>query len=556
MRQLKLFVNYRRADERIFVELLRTHFMHRYGRENVFMDFDSIPLFEEFEDFIRQMVRECDVIAVMIGNRWLDLLREKEAKGEPDYVRLELEEALRHNKVIAPICIQGATMPSPDDLPESLRPLCMLNAAFVSDGVNVLDNIPRIMDGFEGKLTRRGTQREIENPQSQQQIEGTLDSAGVVDCDVVLKQYAEALQADNLPLALMLLSQLNTVKDQVPTSFGLDQREAALQERLKAEEDSRRCREVADFQFKFVRSMVNLNDSPEHIISAVRDIWQVDEGYIPDDLISTVGELMRPIRLQEAIERARTFSGKRNHDWIPFITTFKDLEIPDMAFCLVPMGSFQMGADDITEDDRPIHIQTIRQPYYIAQFPVTNAQWALGVKAGVVKEPEGDDPRKWYRNRLMSDAPVVGVSWFAAKSFAEWLGCRLPTEVEWEYAARGVESLVYPWGNEWKPDCCVWYENSGGKPASVLSKKRGTSWIGAHHLSGNVWEWTNSVFRSYPYKDVDDRKNDNSSYAMTAHRGGSWNYDVLSYFRAACRNKDYPNGRSNVIGFRMARSIE
>jgi hypothetical protein len=88
---LKLFVNYRRADESVFVELLRTHFMFRYERENVFMDFYSIPPFTRFADYIKSKVSECDVMVAIIGPRWLELLRDKEAKGEPDYARIELK---------------------------------------------------------------------------------------------------------------------------------------------------------------------------------------------------------------------------------------------------------------------------------------------------------------------------------------------------------------------------------------------------------------------------------------------------------------------------------
>lgn len=251
--------------------------------------------------------------------------------------------------------------------------------------------------------------------------------------------------------------------------------------------------------------------------------------------------------VQEALERARAFTGKRNRDWTPFLVTFNDLKIPDMPFCLVPVGSFQMG------EGKEAPPQSIIQPYYIAQYPVTNAQWAMGVKAGVVKEPGSG--LHWYRDAAMVDAPVVGVSWLEVKKFVDWLGCRLPTEPEWEYAARGVESLVYPWGNEWQPDWCVHRGNSGGKPASVSSKPEGASWIGSRHLSGNVYDWVSSQYQPYPYKVDDGREDVNRINVLRVLRGGAWNYDYY-FVRAATRNGNVDSIEFPIVGFRCARSLE
>jgi hypothetical protein len=273
---LKIFVNYRRADEKIFVELLRTHFMWRYGRENVFMDFDSLPPFTNFDDFIRQKVRECDVVVMMIGKRWLELLRQKEAAGDPDYVRIELEEALAHGKLIAPIYILGASMVTERDLPESLRPINKINAEFISDGRHLLDDVQRVMNAFEQQIAERGATREVSNPASQTTIEAAQDSAGRLDIAQVLKRFAEAQRANDLPQALVWLGQLRASGQAIPPTFELDKREAQLQARLREEEERRRRREVADFQYTFVRIMLDLDDPPELVREAVQNIWQIE----------------------------------------------------------------------------------------------------------------------------------------------------------------------------------------------------------------------------------------------------------------------------------------
>ncbi|MCU0465966.1 MAG: SUMF1/EgtB/PvdO family nonheme iron enzyme [Anaerolineae bacterium] len=264
---------------------------------------------------------------------------------------------------------------------------------------------------------------------------------------------------------------------------------------------------------------------------------------------------LRPDPVQEALTRARNFirDGKKNRDWTPFIAPLSDLKsgdvkIPDMRFCLVPTGKFMMGSDDNYDDEKPVHEQTFHQPFYIAQYPVTNAQWALAVKTKVVAEPEGEDALKWYKDPKMANSPVVGVKWFSCQKFAAWAVCHLPTECEWEYAARGIESLQYPWGNDWDADKLVWKENSEDKPNDVMSKPNSASWVGALHLSGNVWEWTASLYEPYPY--VGDGSRERDADARRVLRGGSWIRDQ-DPARVAYRNHFFPYARYNNFGFRL-----
>lgn len=263
--------------------------------------------------------------------------------------------------------------------------------------------------------------------------------------------------------------------------------------------------------------------------------------------------------VQTAIARARSFTSKRNRDWQPFVTAFADLKITDMPFCLVPVGSFRMGGDDDKYyTEKPSHPQTIEQPYWLGQFPVTNAQWAQAVKAGAVQEPlDVGNSLKWYHDPQMADAPVVGLTWFMARDFTAWLGGRLPTEREWEYAARGVESLCYPWGDDWNPDLPIWDKNSGGQPALVTTKPEGKSWVNARHLSGNVWEWTGSLYDEYPYPADGSREQDkgNRTDVLRVMRAGSWHYNDSFGLRAAFRYDFNPDLRDDTLGFRCARSL-
>jgi len=551
---LKLFVNYRRADEAQFVETLWTHFIYRYQRDNVFMDFDTLPPFADFANFIRQTVRECDVVVAIIGPRWLDLLKEKEKHGEPDYVRIELEEALKHGKVIAPILIQGAHVPPTADIPVELRPIFAVHLPEIRAGRDLVNNVGWIMDAFEKALRERGVQKTTSPPADP--IPTTAGSAPL-SLDDLLDRFTDAYVSGDDPQALIWVAELRAHGD-VPAGFRLDQKESIVRTRLKAAEERRRRRDVADYQYKFVRRMMRSDDAPEDIRAMLDEVWRQEPDYDPDGIAARLPKPVPPDPAQTAMQRARTFTGVRNKEWQPFIGVFSSLKIADMRFCLVPTGEFQMGSQDGKySDEEPQHPQRIAAPYWIGQFPVTNAQWARGVAAGAVKQPlESGDSLKWYKDKAMADAPVVAVTWRMARDFAAWMGCRLPSELEWEYAARGVESLRYTWGNDWNPAIPVWKQNSGDKPAAVTSKPEGMSWVGAQHLLGNVWEWTGSRYETYPYTADGSREQDadNRTDVQFVLRGGSWGLNDPGNLRAACRYWVTPDGRHYVRGFRLALS--
>jgi formylglycine-generating enzyme required for sulfatase activity len=235
---------------------------------------------------------------------------------------------------------------------------------------------------------------------------------------------------------------------------------------------------------------------------------------------------------------------------------FSDPKLVDTPFCLVPTGKFQMGGETVWENSKPIHLQRFTEPFYIAQFPITNAQWRVAVEAGVVGEPQGEKSTLWYNDPKSANTPVVGITWFDVQYFAQWVGCRLPTEREWEYAARGVDNLIYPWGNDWKTDKAIHEGNSGAKPWDVTSKPDGASWVGARHLSGNVWEWTASLEGKYPYPDDGKREvnTGNRTDLRRVLRGGSWD-DSLINLRTMLRLSLPPDFKHDYLGFRLARSV-
>jgi formylglycine-generating enzyme required for sulfatase activity len=218
-----------------------------------------------------------------------------------------------------------------------------------------------------------------------------------------------------------------------------------------------------------------------------------------------------------------------NRDWTPVYETFNGVEM-----ALVPAGCFMMGSYDGVDDEQPVTEICFSEPFWIDRTEITNGQY-------------GSSGRFSGDNR-----PREMVTWFEARDFCASRGARLPTEAEWEYAARGPEGWVYPWGNEFVADNAVWGYNSGDQTADVGSRPAGASWVGAVDLSGNVWEWVSSLYRPYPYNVDDGRENDEDVHSARVLRGGSWG-TLGGVLRVAFRLRLEPTLGYSNLGFRCVR---
>jgi formylglycine-generating enzyme required for sulfatase activity len=228
----------------------------------------------------------------------------------------------------------------------------------------------------------------------------------------------------------------------------------------------------------------------------------------------------------------------RNADWKPIIRDFDSVKM-----VLVPAGCFTMGTESGGDnDERPTAKICFATPFWIDQTEVTNAQFAAfkGQAGRSSHWPEANRPRE-------------KIAWFEARDFCAKRGARLPTEAEWEYAARGPDNLVYPWGITFVSGNVVYSGNSDNQTADVGSKAGGASWIGALEMSGNVWEWVSTIYRPYLYDPKDGRENNNDTDSARGLRGGSW-YNLDFVVRSAGRNRAAPSAQDDDIGFRCARS--
>jgi formylglycine-generating enzyme required for sulfatase activity len=228
-----------------------------------------------------------------------------------------------------------------------------------------------------------------------------------------------------------------------------------------------------------------------------------------------------------------------NAEWEPVVQEFDAVEM-----VLVPAGCFMMGTESGTPEERPVHEVCFDEPFWLDRHEETQGDFA---RLGGTQARSSDFTG--------TDRPVEQITWFEARDFCALRGGRLPTEAEWEYAARGPDSLLYPWGNDFEEGNLVFSGNIDGQTAPVSSRPQGASWVGANDMTGNLWEWTSTVMEPYPYVKDDGRESPSNTANDRVMRGGSWWETDLGYFRATYRGTWHPEGSINFGGFRCARDF-
>lgn len=233
----------------------------------------------------------------------------------------------------------------------------------------------------------------------------------------------------------------------------------------------------------------------------------------------------------------------------------------------VPAGPFRMGSDTGPADERPRH-QVPLDAFLIDRTPVTNAQFAAFLNAAGPSNAhherwfDGDDRdarihqrgKMWVAAPGFATHPVVEVSWVGARDYCWWLGKRLPTEAEWEKAARGTDGRRYPWGDSLPDQTRAQYNAGWNETAPVGSFPAGASAHGVLDMAGNVWEWVSSAYLPYPYQAADGRE-DLTPGPVRGTRGGGHDSppeDLTTTQRGHLLSRNPRAGHHN-IGFRCAR---
>lgn len=261
-----------------------------------------------------------------------------------------------------------------------------------------------------------------------------------------------------------------------------------------------------------------------------------------------------------------------------------------MVLVYVPAGEFQMGIDksmalaakrlcaqystpDIARASCSLGVFTNEQPahtvrldaFWLDQSEVTNGQYQLCETAGACTPPVelGSFTRaEYYRDPQYASYPVIWVNWGQAAAYCEWAGARLPSEAEWEYAARSPQNWIFPWGDRFDPARLNYCDQgcegisdpsfNDGFPdtAPVGSFPQGASWVGALDLAGNVREWVATWYEPYPSESVENPQGPQTGSSKIP-RGGSW-YDRPDDTRSTNRGENTPDYTRHKVGFRCA----
>ncbi|MFN3077904.1 MAG: formylglycine-generating enzyme family protein [Alphaproteobacteria bacterium] len=278
-----------------------------------------------------------------------------------------------------------------------------------------------------------------------------------------------------------------------------------------------------------------------HLAESVRRLGNV----LLDEVASLAGKLRLWLRKKKVPESAIVPEPKRLLE-----------PLPGLRLLPIPAGKFMMGSEEGRENEKPVHSVRV-SAFLLAETPVTNGQYGM-----FLKETKREKRTRWHVQKSSdSDQPVVEVDWYDAVAFCKWLSktsglsCRLPSEAEWEYAARGTDGRRYPWGNGEPTEnhACYGLKASEGKPAKVGSFPAGRGPFGTLDQAGLVWEWCADFW----HDNYEGAPSDNRVWIAEGVlgdrvvRGGDW-CTAPTFLRATHRVRLTDISRGRDFGFRVA----
>lgn len=536
----QVYISYRTEDNARIAHAIRDWFILHLGPVNVIIDVHIPPFVESVDFYVRDKMRTCDIFVPIIGPEWLPLLHMRMESAHHDLVRIETRVALDENIAVAPVYIAGASPLREIDLPADIATIANIGHSRLDAEGNFEEAMLTIIADLKSAADRHQA------------------LLGRIDVDKHYAAFEMAMDDHNLEDALRYLTEIHDYGI-IPRPFRLQirQRIRTVKRQIQIEAGGPLYEHIADLAqtdpvmayeklMRFLAKYPEIGDPQNIMLSIIQP---------SDEIMSLIDQLNDPeLKGYERLAIGRQLA--ELDDPRPGVGLRPD-GVPDIGWIKIPEGDFIFGFDR--------HIEL--PEFFIGQYPITYSQFAAFVEDG------GYEDDRWWEGLAERETeemeqrwpfksyPRVRVSWYAAVAYCRWLSSktgtevRLPTEQEWEKAARGVNGMIYPWGASYIAGYSNINEAISGispmnlrEPTAVGMFPHGQSPYGVMDMIGNVAEWCINEFSN---PDSTGKDADLSSGQKRSMRGGSWSSDRL-FAHTVRRRGELPTTQFNDIGFRVA----
>jgi formylglycine-generating enzyme required for sulfatase activity len=537
----KVLISYRREDSADATGRIYDRLVQQYGRTAVFKDVDSIPLGINFRKHLDEQVAKCDVFLAVIGPDWMG---SKAGEGtsrldDPrDFVRIEIESALKWQIPVIPVLVRGASIPDPDRLPSSLQELSDRNGIVVHHDPDFHRDMDRLIEHLRIQMEEKREQAPL--PDVQQKTSDGSAGTQQIHSEIEPPEH-ERIDAAVHPSKVAPPQRLVDRDEEEPAvSTGPSQ---------KTTDHS------SSFLFGVIGLVVLIGAVAAFMILQPTSRPAEPIRYEPPRVVEKKEE--PPVQVPPPSVPLRpsepTVVPKKQKKPVEKPVSARQSSVPTTQMIRISPGSFRMGGSE--KDEMPIHTVKFTKPFAMARYETTFDEYDRFAQATGRPLPIDEG---WGRG----SRPVINVSWDDAKAYAKWLSqqtgkrYRLPSEAEWEYAARsGGQDQT--WAGTSDESQLKDYAVYGAKGTELVGSKQPNR-LGLYDMSGNVWEWAEDCW----HEDYTGHPTDSSAWLATnggdcglrVIRGGSWG-SGLENLRVSARSRHDTVNRNLDLGFRLVQDI-